>query len=80
MKGKLFILFLMVGIPTITWAILAWAVMIVLGALHSAFSVIPALSFLESFLATLMAFAIIVFAISMATKNVKPPARRHDGR
>ena len=80
MKGKLFILFVMVGIPTITWAILAWAVMIVLGALHSAFSVIPALSFLESFLATLMAFAIIVFAISMATKNVKPPARRHDGR
>ena len=80
MKGKLFILFVMVGIPTITWTILAWAVMIVLGALHSAFSVIPALSFLESFLATLMAFAIIVFAISMATKNVKPPARRHDGR
>ncbi len=31
MKGKLFILFVMVGIPTITWAILAWAVMIVLG-------------------------------------------------
>lgn len=69
MKGKLFILFVMVGIPTITWAILAWAVMIMLGALHSAFSVIPALSFLESFLATLMAFAIIVFAISMATDN-----------
>lgn len=80
MKGKLFIIFIMVGIPTMAWAFLAWATMLTLGALHSAFSVIPALSFLESFLATLMAFAIIVFAISMATKNVKPPARRHDGR
>ena len=59
---------------------LAWVAMLSLGALHSAFSVIPALSFLESFLATLMAFAIIVFAISMATKNVKPPTRRHGGR
>ena len=45
MKGKLFILFVMVGIPTITWAILAWAVMIVLGALHALCSAIPALSF-----------------------------------
>lgn len=80
MKGKLFIIFIMVGIPTAAWAFLAWVMMLTLGALHSAFSVIPALSFLESFLATLMAFVIIVFAISMATKNVKPPARRHDGR
>ncbi len=69
MKGKIFILFIMVGIPAMTWAVVTWAVMIMLGALHSAFSVIPALSFLESFLATLMAFAIIVFAISMATDN-----------
>ena len=79
MKGKLFILFVMVGIPTITWAILTWAVMIVLGVLHSLCSAIPSLSFLESFLATLMLFAIVIFALSMATENTRP-ARRHNGR
>ena len=80
MKGKILVLLIMVGIPVTAWAFLAWVAMLSLGALHSAFSVIPALSFLESFLATLMAFAIIVFAISMATENVKPPTRRHGGR
>ena len=35
MKGKIFVLFIMVGIPTITWAFLAWVVMLALGALHS---------------------------------------------
>ncbi len=79
MKGKLFILFLMVGIPTITWAILAWVAMIALGALHSVFSMIPPLSFLESFVAVLMLFIIVAFAASMATTNVSP-ARRHGGR
>jgi len=79
MKGKLFILFLMVGIPTITWAVVAWAVMIMLGALHSVVSIIPPLSFWESFVATLMLFSIIVFAASMATTNVSP-AHRHGGR
>ena len=69
MKGKLFILFVMVGIPTITWAILAWAVMIVLGVLHSLCSAIPALSFWASLLITIMVFAIVVFAASMATDN-----------
>ncbi len=79
MKGKLFILFVMVGIPTITWTILAWVVMLALGALHSLYSAIPSLSFLESFLATLMLFAIVIFALSMATENTRP-ARRHNGR
>ncbi len=79
MKGKLFILFLMVGIPTITWAILAWVAMIALGALHSVFSMIPPLSFLESFVAVLMLFIIVAFAASMATANVSP-AHRHGGR
>ena len=79
MKGKLFILFLMVGIPTITWAILAWVAMIALGALHSVFSMIPPLSFLESFVAVLMLFIIVAFAASMATANVSP-ARRHGDR
>ena len=69
MKGKLFILFVMVGIPTITWAILAWAVMIVLGALHALCSAIPALSCWDSLLITIMVFAIVVFAASMATDN-----------
>ena len=68
-KGKLFILFVMVGIPTITWAILAWAVMIVLGVLHSLCSAIPALSFWVSLLITIMVFAIVVFAASIATDN-----------
>ena len=79
MKGKLFIIFIMVGIPTAAWAFLAWVMMLTLGALHSAFSVIPALSFLESFLGTLMLFSVVVFGISMATTNVSP-AHRHDGR
>ena len=79
MKGKIFVLFIMVGIPTITWAFLAWGVMLALGALHSLYSAIPSLSFLESFLATLMLFAIVIFALSMATENTRP-ARRHNGR
>lgn len=79
MKGKLFILFLMVGIPTMAWAFLAWAVMIVLGALHSVVNAIPALSFLESFAAVLMLFCITIFAISAATEDTRP-ARWHGGR
>ena len=79
MKGKLFIIFIMVGIPTAAWAFLAWVVMLALGALHSLYSAIPSLSFLESFLATLMLFAIVIFALSMATENTRP-ARRHNGR
>lgn len=79
MKGKLFIIFIMVGIPTAAWAFLAWVMMLTLGALHSAFSVIPALSFLESFLGTLMLFSVIVFGISMTTEGTQP-AHRHGGR
>lgn len=79
MKGKLFILFLMVGIPTMAWAVVAWVVMIVLGALHSLCSAIPSLSFWESFAAVLMLFCITIFAISAATEDTRP-ARRHDGR
>lgn len=79
MKGKLFVLLVMVGIPAITWAFLAWVIMLLLGALHSLYSAIPSLSFLESFLATLMLFAIVIFALSMATENTRP-ACRHDGR
>lgn len=79
MKGKLFILFVMVGIPTITWAILAWAVMIVLGALHALCSAIPALGFWASLFVTVMVFAIIVFVVSMATTNARL-ARYRDGR
>lgn len=79
MKGKLFVLLLMVGIPTAAWVFLAWATMITLGILHSVCSVVPPLSFLESFLAALMLFGIIIFGVSMATDNTTP-ARRHDGR
>ncbi len=79
MKGKLFIIFIMVGIPTAAWAFLAWVMMLTLGALHSAFSVIPALSFLESFLGTLMLFSVVVFGIYMTTEGTQP-ARRHGGR
>lgn len=79
MKGKFFIILIMVGIPTVAWAFLAWATMLTLGALHSICDAIPNLSFLESFLATLMLFGIIVFGASMATDNTTP-ARRHGGR
>lgn len=79
MKGKIFVLFIMVGIPAIAWAFLAWATMITLGILHSACSIIPPLSFLESFVAVLMLFCITIFAISAATEDTRP-ARRHGGR
>lgn len=79
MKGKLFVIFIMVGIPTIAWAVMSWAVMIALGALHSVCSLVPSLSFWESFVATLMTFTAVIFAISMATDNTTP-ARRHGGR
>lgn len=79
MKGKLFVLFVMVGIPAMTWAVVTWAVMIMLGALHSVVSIIPPLSFWESFVATLMLFSIIVFAASAATEDAGP-ARWHGGR
>ena len=79
MKGKIFVLFIMVGIPTITWAFLAWVVMLALGALHSLYSAIPSLSFWESFAAVLMLFCITIFAISAATEDTRP-ARWHGGR
>ena len=79
MKGKIFIFFIMVGIPAMVWAFLAWVIMLLLGALHSACSIIPALSFWGSLVTTIMIFAIIIFGASMATTNV-PPARRHGGR
>lgn len=69
MKGKLFIIFVMVGIPAMAWTVLAWAMMITLGVLHSVCNVVPPLSFLESFLAVLMLFGIIAFGVSMATDN-----------
>lgn len=79
MRGKLFILLIMVGIPIMTWVILAWVIMIVLGALHALCSVIPALGFWASLFVTVMVFAIIVFVVSMATTNARL-ARYRDGR
>ena len=79
MKEKLFIIFIMIGIPAITWAVVAWVVMIVLGALHSLCSAIPSLSFWGSLIATIMVFTVIIFGASMATTNVSP-AHRHGGR
>ena len=69
MKGKIFVLFIMVGIPTITWAFLAWVVMLALGALHSVCNMIPALSFWGSLIATIMVFTVIIIGASMATDN-----------
>ena len=48
MRGKLFILLIMVGIPIMTWVILAWVIMIVLGALHALCSA-PSLRILGQF-------------------------------
>lgn len=79
MKGKIFVLFIMVGIPVMAWAFLAWVTMLAFGVMHGAFSIIPSLSFLESLLVALMLFSIMVFLVSMATTNARP-ARRHDGR
>ena len=79
MKGKVFILFIMVGIPAMAWAFLAWVIMLLLGALHSACNMIPALSFWGSLIATIMVFTVIIFGASMATTN-ESPAHRHDGR
>lgn len=79
MKGKLFIIFVMVGIPAMAWAFLAWVIMLLLGALHSVFSMVPALSFWASLVSVIMVFTIIIIGASMATDNTTP-ARRHDGR
>lgn len=79
MKGKLFIIFIMVGIPAMAWVFLAWVTMLALGALHSACNMIPALSFWGSLIATIMVFTVIIFGASMATTNVSP-AHRHGGR
>ncbi len=79
MKGRIFILLIMVGIPAMAWAVLAWVTMITFGVLHSACSIIPPLSFMESFLAALALFSIVVFVVSLATDNTRP-ARRHGGR
>lgn len=62
MKGKIFIIAIMLGIPSMAWAFVAWVVMISLGALHSLCSAIPNLSFLESFFVTLTAFTAVIFA------------------
>ena len=69
MKGKLFIIFIMVGIPAMAWTFLAWVIMLLLGALHSACNMIPALSFWGSLIATIMVFTVIIIGASMATDN-----------
>ena len=79
MKGKLFVLFVMVGIPAMAWTFLAWVIMLLLGALHSACNMIPALSFWGSLIATIMVFTVIIIGASMATKN-ESPAHRHGDR
>ena len=76
MKGKIFIILIMVVTQAMAWVFLAWVTMLTLGALHSAFSVIPALSFLESFLVALALFSVVVFVVSLATDNTRP-TRRH---
>lgn len=79
MKGKIFILFIMVGIPAMMWFVVSWLIMIALGALHSVCNAIPALSFWGSLIATIMVFTVIIFGASMATTN-ESPAHRHGGR
>lgn len=75
MKGKLFIILIMVGIPIMTWTFVAWVIMITLGALHSAFNVIPALSFVWSMIVALAIFATITYSLVTADAGPSPSPR-----
>lgn len=76
MKGKIFIILIMVGIPIMMWAILAWVIMVTLGALHSAFNVIPALPFRWSMIVALAIFTTITYSLISAAAG-PPPDPRH---
>lgn len=77
MKGKIFILFIIVGIPAMMWVAVSWLIMIALGALHSVCNAIPALSFWASLIVAMVFFTTIAFAlISAAAEPAIPPAQR----
>lgn len=76
MKGKLFILLIMVGIPIMMLSITAWIVMLVLGALHSALRLIPAPSFGISLIVTMLIFSIVTYKL-ISTAASTAPSRRH---
>ncbi len=78
MKGKIFILFIMVGVPVLAWAAASWLLMLVLGALHSLCNMIPAASFWVSMVVTMVFFATIAFALISAAADPPPsPRYRH---
>lgn len=75
MKGKLFILFIMVGIPIMMWATIAWFIMLIMGALHSVLMIIPALSFGWSMIVALAIFATITYSLVSAAAGSSPSPR-----
>lgn len=75
MKGKLFVLFLMVGIPIIMLSVVAWLIMITMGALHSVLRVVPALSFGWSMIVALAIFATITYSLISAAAGPSPSPR-----
>lgn len=76
MKGKLFILFVMVGVPIMTLSLVAWLIMITMGALHSILGIVPALSFGWSMIVALAIFATITYSLISAAAG-PPPDPRH---
>ena len=76
MKGKLFVLSIMVGIPIMMLSITAWIVMLALGALHSALRLIPAPSFGISLIVTILIFSIVTYKLIFAAAG-PPPDPRH---
>lgn len=82
MKGKIFVLFIMVGIPAMMWVAVSWLIMIALGALHSVCNAIPALSFWASLIVAMVFFTTIAFALISAAADPLPSPRyrQHNGR
>ena len=76
MKGKLFVLFIMVGVPIMMLSTVAWDIMLVLGALHSALRLIPAPSFGISLIVTMLIFSIVTYKL-ISTAASTAPSRRH---
>ncbi len=76
MKGKLFVIFIMIGIPIMIWAAVSWLLMIILGVLHAVIALVPNLSFGTSAIVTMLIFSIVTYKLISAAAG-PPPDPRH---
>lgn len=75
MKGKLFVLFIVVVVPIMMLSTVAWGIMLVMGILHSILSMVPALSFGSSMIVALAIFATITYSLISAAAGPSPSPR-----